>query len=136
MTTPLDVETFRFHLTEELTEYFGDIARWDARLRHAAEHAVLVRRDMGEYFHTFVACLEGALNEEPARRDLPAARLSRQIIQRFGSEAGPAEIDLGWAFEAGLPALFDPKEHHAFKLALLKAAKRSTSAEVTPSAVA
>ncbi|MEW2147754.1 hypothetical protein AB0909_00710 [Streptomyces albidoflavus] len=136
MTTPLEVETFRFHLTEELTEYFGDLAGWDARVRHAAEHAVLVRRDMGEHFHPFITCLESALNEEPARRDLPAARLSRQISERFGSEAGATKIDLGWAFEVGMSALFDPKEHHAFKLALLKAAKRTTPAETASSAVA
>ncbi|MFG3311842.1 hypothetical protein ACGF0C_07760 [Streptomyces albidoflavus] len=135
MTTPLEVETFRFHLTEELTEYFGDLAGWDARVRHAAEHAVLVRRDMGEHFHIFLACLEDALNEDPRWRDLPASRLSRQITRRFGSEA-PAEIDLGWAFEFAMPALLGPKEHHAFKLAFLKAAKRTTPAEMTSSAVA
>ena len=136
MTTPLEVETFRFHLTEELMEYFGDLAGWDARVIHAAEHAVLVRRDMGEHFHPFITCLESALNEDSRWRALPASRLSRQISKRFGSEAGPTEIDLGWAFEVGLPALFDPKEHHAFKLALLKAAKRTTPAEMTSSAMA
>lgn len=129
MTTPLEVETFRFHLTRELIECFGNLGGWKARHRHAAEHAVLVRRDMGEYFYPFAACLKDALDPHPVRLALTASdRLARHLEHEFGDDVDRDEIDLGWSFEAGLAALLHPIEHYAFKLALLKAAGCSVSA--------
>lgn len=105
MPDDMDRHTFRYCLGQAMNRHFGSRESQPLKLRVAYAQLDQLFIHTGQEFETVVDCVAEAIQEPTRRRDLPTAPLGRRLTARYGTDAGPEEVDAAWSILHGLHVL-------------------------------